>query len=321
MNKENISLTTTIPQDYHDLRLDLALSKLFPDYSRERIKGWILDGKCLVDNKKLKPRDKVEGGEFVVIDAETESAVNWGPEDLDIDIDVVFEDDDIIVINKPANLVVHPGNSNSSGTLVNYLLYKYPELESLPRGGIVHRLDKDTTGLMVVARSIKAHKSLTDQLKDKSVSRIYDAIVWGVRISGNTISEPIGRNPKDRTKMAVVDNSKSKEATTHFRILEKFSSNMHVEVVLETGRTHQIRVHMTHINHPLVGDKTYGRQRRLKGASPQLQEKLDNFSRQALHAKELSLIHPISGKSVTFKSELPEDMQDLLNALRNNYDI
>lgn len=314
----NINLQAYIPEDYAGLRFDAILAKLFPDFSREKLKKWIISGECLFDNKVMKPKDKAIGNELVSINAVLDPVINWGPEDLNIDLDIVYEDEDLIVINKPANLVVHPGNANSSGTLINYLVYKFPELNKLPRGGIVHRLDKDTTGLMVVARSLKAYKSLTEQLKDKTVTRIYDAVVWGVRISGGKVDEPISRNPKDRTKMAVVHNNSSRQAVTNFKIAEKFSKHMHLKVALETGRTHQIRVHMDYINHPLVGDKTYGRKRLLHKAPLELQVMLDQFPRQALHASHLELLHPSLNKNMSWEVDLPKDMQDLLSCIRDN---
>ena len=231
---DHIELVAVIPETYAGLRLDQVLAKLFTDYSRERLKSWILSGECLVNGKQWQPKDKVLGLENVLIKAAVMPTTQWLPEKMILNI--VYEDDDIIVINKPINCVVHPGSGNSSKTLVNALLYYAPELKLIPRAGIVHRLDKDTSGLMVVAKNLKAHKSLIGQLQKKLVNRTYEAIVWGVLTSGGTVNQPIARHPRDRIKMAIVETGKP--AITHYRVLEKFRSYTHIRLQLETGRTH-----------------------------------------------------------------------------------
>lgn len=316
MQSIKINLTATIPEDYHGKRLDQALAELFPDYSRERIKTWILDKHCLINGEHKRPRDKVSGGEEIVIAAEVMSNTAWQAEQLAQALNIVYEDADIIVLNKPMNCVVHPGSGNTSGTLVNALLQYAPELEALPRAGIVHRLDKDTTGLMVVARSLLAHASLVEQLQQRQVQRGYEAVVNGSMISGGTVDEPIGRSPNNRVKMAVVHASHGKPAITHYRVLTKFRAHTHIAVQLETGRTHQIRVHMEHIRHSIVGDKVYGRLRLAKGVTQELNATIRTFPRQALHAKKLGLLHPASGEEMQWEAPLPQDMQDLLKALR-----
>jgi len=275
------------------------LAQLFPDYSRERLKHWLLSGKCQVDGLLLRPKDKVHGGEQVVINAEPEQEVVWKGENIPLDI--LYEDADLLIINKPANMVVHPAAGNRSGTLVNALLNYAPELSHVPRAGIVHRLDKDTTGLLVVARTLSAHTSLVEQLQARTVSRIYETVVHGIFLAGSTIDLPIGRHPKDRKRMAVV--SDGKPAVTHYRLLKRFPKHTHIQVQLETGRTHQIRVHMSHAKHPIVGDRTY---------AGRIQH---NFARQALHARRLTIIHPRTGVELSCEAQLPEDMLQLLRDL------
>ncbi|HSX19993.1 MAG TPA: 23S rRNA pseudouridine(1911/1915/1917) synthase RluD [Gammaproteobacteria bacterium] len=299
MQAQQVSLTGTIQPEFAGCRLDQALAQLFPEYSRERLKTWVLEGYCKVDGSVLRPKDKVVGGEQVTIEANVLEAVTWQGEDLPLDI--VYEDEDLLVINKAANVVVHPAAGNPAGTLVNALLNYVPELSNIPRAGIVHRLDKDTTGLLVVARTLPAHTSLVEQMQERSISRIYEAVVHGIFLAGSTIDCPMGRHPRDRKKMAVV--SDGREAITHYRVLTKFAKHTHIQVELETGRTHQIRVHMAHVKHPLLGDKTY---------APRLQH---NFPRQALHAKSLGLVHPRTGEDMQWDSELPADMQQLLKDL------
>jgi len=314
MKLVTVHLNTVIPEDYHGKRLDQTLAELFPDYSRERIKTWILAGNCLVDGQSKRPRDLVIGGEVVVVNAEVAEHTAWQAEDLAAFLEIVYEDADIIVINKPMNCVVHPGSGNATGTLVNALLQHAPELKNIPRAGIVHRLDKDTTGLMVVARSLPAHTSLVEQLQQRQVQRGYEAIVNGLMISGGKVDEPIGRSANNRVKMAVV-HSGGKPAVTHYRVLNKFRMHTHIAVQLETGRTHQIRVHMEHIRHSIVGDKVYGRLRLAKGVSHELNEAIRTFPRQALHAKKLGLIHPVSGEEMLWEVPLPADMRALLKLL------
>lgn len=298
-NNPNIDLKATIQPELAGCRLDQALAQLFPDYSRERLKHWLLSGKCQVDGLLLRPKDKVHGGEQVIISAEPEQEVVWKGEDIPLDI--VYEDEDLLIINKPANMVVHPAAGNRSGTLVNALLNHAPELIHVPRAGIVHRLDKDTTGLLVVARTLSAHTSLVEQLQARTVSRIYETVVHGIFLAGSTIDLPIGRHPKDRKRMAVV--SDGKPAITHYRLLKRFPKHTHIQVQLETGRTHQIRVHMSHAKHPIVGDRTY---------AGRIQH---NFPRQALHARRLTIIHPRTGIELSCEAPLPEDMLQLLRDL------
>ncbi len=299
MQDKIISLRGTIQPEFAGCRIDQALAHLFPEYSRERLKSWLLAGQCQVNGAVLRPKDRVVGGEEVVIDASLEIETRWQAEDLPLDI--VYEDEDLLVINKPAGLVVHPGAGNQAGTLVNALLNYDPALNNVPRAGVVHRLDKDTSGLLVVARNLAAHTYLVEQLQERNIERIYETVVHGVFLAGSTIDLPIGRHPKERLKMAVV--SDGRPAVTHYRVLKRFPKHTHLQVQLETGRTHQIRVHMAHVKHPIVGDKVY---------APRIQH---NFPRQALHARRLSLIHPATGFDMTWEAELPADMQQLLKDL------
>ncbi len=295
-----INQQVKVPQSFAGLRLDQAASELFPDFSRSRLQIWIKAGDLLVEGQKKKPNNKLGGGETLVLEAEIESTEQWHSEE--IDFDVVHQDDSVIVVNKPKALVVHPAAGNWSGTLLNGLLYKFPELAQMPRAGIVHRLDKDTTGLMVVARSLTAQASLVDQLQARSVKRTYWAMVQGDLNKAGRIDAPIGRHANQRTKMAVVK-SGGKEAITHYELKRSFGDCSLVELKLETGRTHQIRVHMAHIGHPLIGDPVYGK----TSADPACSELL----RQALHAKALGLIHPESKELMNWEVELPEDFSDL----------
>lgn len=300
MADNTIHIQLIIPDDLRGTRVDLAVSSLLPDYSRARIQDWISNQELLVNQKSVKAKDKVFGGETIDIHCELEDEGDWKAED--IPLHVIYEDKDLIVIDKPVGLVVHPGAGVKHGTLVNALLYHYPELAKLPRAGVVHRLDKDTSGLMVVARSIKAHTHLVKALSERIVKRTYRAIVQGDMLSGGKVDAPIGRDPNNRVKMAVVQTGKP--AVTHYSVLERFGKYTYIECRLETGRTHQIRVHMAHIGHPLVGDQTYGpHHKRLE---------FKDFTRQALHAVELSFVHPEHGEVLTFKSALPEDMEKLL---------
>lgn len=295
-------------------RLDQVAAELFPDYSRSRLQSWIKEGALQVDGTSVRPRDKVVEGAQLTLKAELEDEVSWTGEDIALDIH--YEDEDIIVINKPAGLVVHPAAGHYAGTLVNALLHHCPDLSTLPRAGIVHRLDRETSGLMVVARSLRAHTHLVEQLQERSVKREYAAVCMGALTGGATIDAPIGRHPRQRKKMAVASVG-GKEAITHYRLQERFAHHTAIRVNLETGRTHQIRVHMAHVHHPLVGDPQYaGRPRIPKGADPQLIDALRGFSRQALHARALGLIHPGSEEFCQWEVELPEDMQALLCVLR-----
>ncbi|MBY1011575.1 23S rRNA pseudouridine(1911/1915/1917) synthase RluD [Pseudomonas aeruginosa] len=296
-------------------RLDQIAAQLFPEHSRSRLAGWIKDGRLTVDGAVLRPRDIVHSGAQLVLEAEQEAQGEWVAQDIELDI--VYEDEHILVIDKPAGLVVHPAAGHQDGTLLNALLYHVPDIANVPRAGIVHRLDKDTTGLMVVAKTLEAHTKLVAQLQARSVSRIYEAIVIGVITSGGTIDAPIGRHGVQRQKMAVVD--AGKVAVSHYRVLERFRAHTHTRVKLETGRTHQIRVHMSHIGYPLVGDPVYGGRFRIPPvASQTLVQTLREFPRQALHARFLELDHPATGVRMKWESPLPEDFLWLLSLLRQD---
>jgi len=309
-------LKIIIPERMTGQRLDVALSEMLPDYSRSKITDWIKSGEALINHKTFKPKDKVNGSEMVELTISQKQKNDWVGED--IPLNVVFEDEDIIVLNKAVGIVTHPGAGNWSGTLANALLYYEPKLATLDRAGIVHRLDKNTSGLMVVARNEKSQKYLVEQLQTHSVSREYSAIVYGHMVAGGTIDNPIGRDTKNRVKQAV--SSHGKEAITHYRVIDRYQNHTHVKAILETGRTHQIRVHLSHIGHPLIGDIMYGGKVRFpRKADAILKEALVSFKRQALHARKLTLTHPISGELMSWKSPLPEDMLALLNVL-NDYD-
>lgn len=316
MSAENrITASFVIPPLLSDKRLDQAAAELMPEHSRSRLQSWVKSGALTVNNEQRKPRDKVMLGDKLELDAEPEAQVTWQAEA--ITLDVVYEDEHILVINKPAGLVVHPAAGHADGTLVNALLNIAPEVENLPRAGIVHRLDKDTSGIMVVARSLIAHTSLVNQLQTRTMGREYEAVVVGTLTGGATVDAPIGRHPTERKKMAVVKSGKP--AVTHYRLIERFSAHTHVRCKLESGRTHQIRVHLTHVKHPLVGDPVYGGRLRLpKGTTEELREVLSGFSRQALHARQLTLEHPATGETLSWDVPLPEDFQHLLTALRKH---
>ena len=311
---DHIQMTATVSPDCCGRRLDQVASQLFSEFSRARLQTWIKAGQLRVDGQQQAPKQKLLGGEILSVDVHLEPEGDWQAENIPLDI--LHEDEHIIVLNKPTNFVVHPAAGNRSGTMLNALLYHCPQLESVPRAGIVHRLDKDTTGLMVVAKTLQAHTDLVAQLQARTVKREYEAVVTGVMTGGGLVDQPIGRHPVQRTKMAVI--SDGKEARTHYSVLERFEGHSHVRLRLETGRTHQIRVHMAHIRFPIVGDDAYaGRFRIHKGVTPQLRDAVQNFGRQALHARELGLIHPATGEMVSWASELPDDMQSLLAVLAN----
>ncbi|MCV6606141.1 MAG: 23S rRNA pseudouridine(1911/1915/1917) synthase RluD [Porticoccaceae bacterium] len=314
---EPLDLVATTESSHSGKRLDQVAAALFGDYSRSRIKQWIDDGSLQVDGQPRKPKDRLVGGERLTLQATIEPAGQWQAEPIALNI--VYEDDHLLVINKPANLVVHPAAGNYSGTLLNGLLHHCPSLENVPRAGIVHRLDKDTTGLMVVAKTLLAHHDLVRQLQARSVKREYEAVVQGTMTGGGAVEAAIGRHPRSRTKMAVLSNG-GKDAITHYRLIHKFRDHTHIRLGLETGRTHQIRVHMAHISHPLVGDATYaGRMKLPRGASSELVELLKNgFKRQALHAASLALVHPDSGDIMEWDAPLPGDFKNLLNVLSDN---
>jgi 23S rRNA pseudouridine1911/1915/1917 synthase len=309
---EAIEHRLTIPYEQGGQRLDQALAELLSGYSRTRIKEWIEAGQVLVNGAKLRPKDKVLGGESVEVSASLPDAVEVAPQAIELDI--AHQDRQVLVINKPAGLVVHPGAGNAAGTLQNALLHFDPKLAQVPRAGIVHRLDKDTSGLMVVARTVEAHTALVRALEAREVEREYEAVCLGVMTGGGVVDAPIGRHPVDRIRMSIREDGR--EAVTHYRVLQRFRGHTHVRLKLETGRTHQIRVHMAHVHYPLVGDRVYGGRLLLpKGASPELIDALRGFRRQALHAARLSFEHPSTGKPVECVADLPEDMRALLDAL------
>lgn len=316
MSSENrITGHYTVPPELSGKRLDQAAAELVSEHSRSRLQSWIKSGALTVNGKQCKPRDKVMLDDRLELDAEPEAQVSWEAEP--ISLDVVYEDEHLLVINKPAGLVVHPAAGHAAGTLVNALLNHAPEVENLPRAGIVHRLDKDTSGIMVVARSLVAHTSLVEQLQTRTMGREYEAIVVGTLTGGATVDAPIGRHPTDRKRMAVVPTGKP--AVTHYRLVERFAAHTHVRCKLESGRTHQIRVHMAHVRHPLVGDPVYGGRLRLpKGTSDELRDVLAAFHRQALHAQKLTLEHPETGEILSWEVPLPDDMVKLIEALRKH---
>lgn len=306
----SISRQASVPLEMSLERLDRVAAQLFPEFSRSRLQSWIKVGDLTVDGELRRPRDKVVEGDELQIETTLEE-VSYGPENIPLAI--VHEDEAIIILDKPAGLVVHPGAGNSSGTLLNALLNHDASLAKVPRAGIVHRLDKDTSGLLVVAKTIQSQNDLVQQLQARSVSRIYDAVVYGRLAGPGRVDAAIGRNPANRLKMAVLESGKN--AVTYYRVLESFSEHTHLEVSLETGRTHQIRVHMEKLGHPIVGDPLYGNFRMPANKQERLVSTLREMGRQALHARQLRLDHPVTGESVTFESALPADMVDLLTAL------
>lgn len=311
---EKVELSALVPASLQGERLDQVAARLFPDYSRSRLQSWIKKGELLVDGKQLRPRDKVSEGMNLSIVSVLKPEVSWKAQDIGLDI--IYEDDSILVLNKPAGLVVHPAAGHADGTLVNALLNHSPEMVALPRGGIVHRLDKETSGIMVAAKSLPAHHNLVSQLQERTVKREYCAVCVGTMTGGGTIDEPIGRHPKQRKKMAVRVLG-GKPAITHYRIVTRFANHTRIVVNLETGRTHQIRVHMAHRRYPLIGDPVYGGRPRIpRGASDELISTLRSFPRQALHAQALGLIHPQSGEELRFECPLAQDIVKLLETLK-----
>jgi len=316
---KNVASSQVVGTDLSGLRLDQAAAQLFPEYSRARLQQWIKDGDLRVDGQPARVKDKVFGGEELSLHAASESIDQYLPENIELDI--IHEDDAVLVINKPVGLVVHPAAGNYTGTLLNGLLAYCPDLAELPRAGIVHRLDKDTSGLMVVAKTLEAHLDLVTQLQQRSVTRHYEAIVQGVLTAGGTIDAPIGRHPVQRQKRAVSEGEGAREAITHYRVKTRFRCHTHIQVQLETGRTHQIRVHMAHLGYPVVGDQVYGgRYKPPRAASPQLLDFLQHFKRQALHARTLGFYHPETTIYVQWEAPLPEDMQVLLTLLEQDRD-
>ncbi len=317
MTKQHQHFEKNIPDQLAGKRIDKILHQMFPDYSRSRIQGWIKSNHVLIDNQPINQKFKAVGGEKVTLSVEPlpeEEEVK--PED--VPFHVVYEDEDIIVVNKDKDMVVHPAAGNWHGTLQNGLLFRYPELVNVPRSGIVHRLDKDTSGLMVVARNSAAHQYLVKILAERQINRHYMTLVDGVPVAGKTIDAPIGRNPKDRKKMAVVVNGKN--AVTHFTVKERYRQHCLLDVKLETGRTHQIRVHLSHIGYPVIGDPVYGARKKIPpGCSEELKQALQSCNRQMLHAYKLSFIHPSRQKLMTWKVDLADDMLALLKLLDDDY--
>ena len=307
-----IQLEIVIPEKFKGKRLDLALSKLFPEHSRSRIQSWIKAGEVEVNNSKYKQRNVVNSGDIITINTTLKSIDKHQAEH--IGLDVILEDKAIIILNKPAGLVVHPGAGNQKHTLVNALLHFDEKLDVLPRAGIIHRLDKDTTGIMIIARTIESYTYLVNELQKRNIKRNYKAIICGQLVAGGVIENKIGRHPVHRTKMAVTD--KGKLATTHYRIIKKFQHYTYLDIQLGTGRTHQIRVHMNNEKHPIIGDPLYGKNTFIKkGIDASLREFIKNFKRQALHAYNLEFTHPISKKIISLKAELPDDMNNLIKIL------
>ncbi len=305
-------LTAKIPEEMAGMRLDQCLAEIFPDYSRSKLQTWIKAGRVTVNKTSLKAKDKVDGGEQIILDAEAEEVMEYQAEDIPLDI--VYEDDSILIVNKPAGLVVHPAVGHWQGTLVNALLNHQPSLKTLPRAGIVHRLDKDTSGLLMVAKTLQAHNSLSSQLQNRTITREYLALVKGWMTAGGTVDEPLGRHPADRKKHTVRDDGK--HAVTHYRLAQRFKRHTLVRVKLETGRTHQIRVHMAYIRYPLVGDPVYGGRFQMPAnCSPELETVLRGFKRQALHATRLGLQHPETNEYCEWELAVPEDMANLIKAL------
>ncbi len=310
-----IQHTIIVPDSLGGMRVDQALVKLLPDYSRTQLQAWIKNAEITVDNKTVKARDIVLGGETINLTAALKPQPTWDAQNIALNI--VYEDEALLVINKPAGMVVHPAAGHKSNTLLNALLHHVPALQALPRAGILHRLDKDTSGLLVIAKTPTALLKLNKQLKARTMTRLYQAVVSGVLISGGCIDQPIGRHPIKRKSMAVIETGKP--AVTHYRVMERYRAHTRIKVQLETGRTHQIRVHMAAIKHPLFGDPTYGGHLQLpKGATPELIQQLRQFKRQALHACELGLIHPVTQQPLTWQAPLPDDMQELIAVLKKD---
>jgi 23S rRNA pseudouridine1911/1915/1917 synthase len=307
--------TKSIPAELAGLRLDQALARMFPEYSRSRLKEWLLAGAITLDGGSKRPRDAVLGGEIVTLQPKVEASVRAEPEP--IVLAVVFEDETLLVVNKPAGLVVHPGAGNPAGTLMNGLLHHAPSLEQVPRAGIIHRIDKETSGLLLVAKTVQAHTALVRLLANREISRNYVAVCTGVLTGGGTINEPIARHPVDRKRMSIQQTGKP--AVTHYTVIERFRAFTHISVKLETGRTHQIRVHFAHRRHALVGDPVYGGRLALPaGASEELIRVLRRFKRQALHAERLAFVHPVTGVRVDFEVAPPADFQELITVMKED---
>lgn len=310
--------TKQVEAELSGLRFDQALAKMFPEFSRSKLTTWIKQGKVLVDGKKLKPRDKLIGGERIALEIEPEKVVESQAQEMFLPI--IYEDESLLIVNKPKGMVVHPGAGNQDSTLMNGLLHYLPQLETVPRAGIVHRLDKDTTGLMVVAKTLESHSYLVSELEQRKIKREYLALCRGRITAGKTVNKPMGRHPTQRVKMSVLmpQQSGAKPAVTHYRVLDRFANYTLVRCQLETGRTHQIRVHMAHEKFPLVGDQTYGGRLLLpRGSSERLHNALRNFKRQALHAYRLGFKHPHLERFMQWEISLPKDLQNLIDVMRN----
>lgn len=304
-----------VPYEMAGMRLDQVLAELFADYSRSKLQTWIKSGRVQVNGLTLKAKDKLDGGELISLDAEPEVIIHAEPEAIPLEI--IFEDDSLLIVNKPAGLVVHPAVGNWHGTLLNALLNHDASLETLPRGGIIHRIDKDTSGLLMIAKTLQAHNSLTEQLQERTINREYLAITRGRMTAGGTVDEPIGRHPHDRLRYMVRESGK--EAVTHYRVVQRFARHTLIRVKLETGRTHQIRVHMAHIRFPLLGDPVYGGRFQMPAnCNEALEKELRSFKRQALHAEKLGLQHPVTDEYMEWEQAMPEDMARLLAALADN---
>lgn len=305
----------TIPESSSQERLDQALAKLMPEYSRTQIKAWLDEGAILVDGKPCKGKVKVRGNEQITVNAVAKAQPAWGAEAIPLNI--VYEDESLLIVHKPKGLVVHPGAGNQQSTMLNALLHHAPSLQSLPRAGILHRLDKNTSGLLIIAKTAAALKDLSYQLKKRTIEREYQAIVNGQIISGGTIEAPIDRHPMQRKRMAVVEDGK--HAVTHYRVMERYRSFTRLRVKLETGRTHQIRVHMAHIRHPIIGDDIYGTRLQLaKHMSDELIALLRGYRTQALHAFAIGFTHPETGEFMRFEIDIPDEMKTLMAALRED---
>ena len=304
-----------ISPEYSGQRLDSVIAKLFPDFSRSKLKSWLDSGAIYInDVPLLKPSKKVNGGEEVKILIQEEKLISAEPQN--IQFEVKYESKDFLIVDKKAGMVVHPGAGNHQNTLLNALLFKFPELEKLPRAGIIHRLDKETSGLMIIASNQNSYKNLSEQISKRLVKRTYQAFAVGNIFRSGKIEEPVGRHPRNRQKQAVTE--KGKYALTRYSVLKKYGNYTHLEVNLETGRTHQIRVHMSHIGFPLIGDVLYGRKKRFaKSTNSDLREVIEKFPRQALHASNLTFKDIDSGNKVSFESSLPKDLLDLKKNLEN----